>query len=65
LEELCPSFYDEGEKMIKNTSLGDDAMDPLPFDEVIQAIDAPSYQEVITVSYFPFQDVDDALFYDL
>jgi hypothetical protein len=65
LEELGPSFSDEGEKMIKETSLGDDVLDPLPFDEVIQAIDAPAQQEVITVSYFPFQDFDDALFYDL
>jgi hypothetical protein len=50
LEELGPSFPDEGEKMIKETSLGDDVMDPLPFDEVIQAIDAPAQQKVNTVS---------------
>jgi hypothetical protein len=36
LEGLGPSFFDEGEKMIKETSLGDDELDPLPFDEVIQ-----------------------------
>jgi hypothetical protein len=42
LEELGSSFSDEGEKMIKETSLGDDVLDPLPFDEVIQAIDAPA-----------------------
>jgi hypothetical protein len=64
LEELGPSFSDE-EKMIKEMSFGDDVLDPLPFDEVIQAIDAPAQQEVNTVSYFPFQDFDDALFYDL
>jgi hypothetical protein len=65
LEELGPSFSDEGEKMIKETSLGDDVLDPLPFDEVSQAIDALGQQEVNTISYFPFQDFDDALFYDL
>jgi hypothetical protein len=61
LKELAPSFSDEDEEM----SLGDDVLDPLPFDEVIQAIDAPAQQEVNTVRYFPFQDFDDALFYDL
>jgi hypothetical protein len=65
LQELGPSVFDEGEKMIKETSLGDDVLDALPFDEVIQAFDAPAQQEVNTVSYFPFQDFDDALFYDL
>jgi hypothetical protein len=64
LEELGPPFSDEGEKMIKETSLGDDVLYPLPFHEVIQAIDAPA-QKVNTVSYFPFQYFDDALFYDL
>jgi len=42
LEELGPSFSYEGEKMIKETSLGDDVLDSLPFDEVIQAFDAPA-----------------------
>jgi hypothetical protein len=65
LEEIGPSFSDEGKNMIKETSLGDDVLDALPFDEVIQSFDAPAQQEVNTVSYFPFQDFDDALFYDL
>jgi hypothetical protein len=65
LEEIGPFFSDEGKNMIKEMSLGDDVLDRLPFDEVIQYIDAPSQQEVNTVSYFPFQDFDDALFYDL
>jgi hypothetical protein len=60
LEELAPSFSDEDEEM----SLSE-VLDPLPFDEVIQANDAPTQQEVNTVSYLPFQDFDDALFYDL
>ena len=46
-------------------SLGDDVLDPLPFDEVIQAFDALALEEVNMVSCFPFQDFDDALFYDL
>jgi hypothetical protein len=41
-EELGPSFYDEGEKIIRERSLGDDVLDVLQFDEVIQAFDAPS-----------------------
>jgi hypothetical protein len=61
LEDLAPSFFDEDEDM----SLGDDVLEPLPFDEAILAIDAPSQQEVNTIIYFPFQDFDDALFYDL
>jgi hypothetical protein len=50
LEEPGPSFSDEEKKI----SIGDDVLDPPPFDEVIQAIDAPAQQEVNTVSYFPF-----------
>ena len=46
-------------------SVGDDVLNPLPFDEIIQAIDAPTQQEVNMVSHFPFQDFDDSLFYDL
>jgi hypothetical protein len=65
LEGPGPSFSDEGEKIIKEMSLGDDVPDALPFDEFIQAFDALAQQEVNTVSYFPFQDFDDALFYDL
>jgi hypothetical protein len=61
LEELVPSFFDEDEEM----SLDDDILNPLPFGEAIQAIDAPSQQEVNMESYFPFQYFDDALFYDL
>jgi hypothetical protein len=50
LKEIAPSFSDEDKEM----SLGDDVLDPLPFDEVIQAIDALAQQEVNTISYFPF-----------
>ena len=65
LEELIPSFSNEVEKMIKETSLGDDVLDALPFDEVIQANDSPTKQQVKMVSYLPFQNFDDPLFYDL
>jgi hypothetical protein len=37
----------------------------LSFDEVIQVFDAPTQEEVNTVSCFPFQDFEDALFCDL
>jgi hypothetical protein len=40
LEELRPSFSDED--MTKEMSFGDDVLDPLPFDEVIQTIDIPA-----------------------
>ena len=32
LEDLGPSFFDEGKKMIKEMSLGDDVLNALPFD---------------------------------
>jgi hypothetical protein len=35
-----------------------------PFDEVIQASIPPTHEEENVVSHFPFQDFDDALFYD-
>jgi hypothetical protein len=40
-------------------------MHSLPFNEVIQILEAPAREEVNMISYFPFQDFDDALFYDL
>jgi hypothetical protein len=57
LEELDSSFSKDEEM-----SLGDDVLDPPPFDEIIQAIDIHAQHEVNTVSSFPFQDFDDALF---
>jgi hypothetical protein len=54
LEELDPSFSDEGKKMIKEMSLGDDVLDPLPLDEVIQAIDAPAQERSEHNKLFPF-----------
>jgi hypothetical protein len=63
LEDLGPSFSIED--MIKETRFGDNVLDHVPFDEFIQAIDAPAQQELNTISYFPFLYFDDALFYDL
>jgi hypothetical protein len=65
LEELGPSFSNEVEKIIKETSLRNDLMDVIPFDKLIQAFNALAQQEVNTVSYFAFQYFDDALFYNL
>jgi hypothetical protein len=36
-----------------------------PFDEVIHAFVTPTQEQENMVSYFPFQDFHDALFYDL
>jgi hypothetical protein len=66
LDELDPSYCDEGEDVIEEESHEDEVLrSSLPFDEVIQAFDAPTHEEVNTVSCFPFQDFDDALFCDL
>jgi hypothetical protein len=63
LDELDPPYY-EAEDVRENHE--DEAlMLAPPFDEVIQAFDAPAQEEVSTVSYFPFQDFDDAIFCDL
>jgi hypothetical protein len=40
-------------------------MHALPSNEVIQIVESLAQEEVNTVSYFPFQEFDDALFYDL
>jgi hypothetical protein len=37
----------------------------LPFDEVIQILEAPAQEEINMVSYLPFQNLDDSLLYDL
>jgi hypothetical protein len=63
LDKLDPLYY-EAEDV--GESHEDEAlMLSLPFDEVIQVFDAPTQEEVNMVSYFPFQDFEDALFCDL
>jgi hypothetical protein len=66
LDELDPSCCDEGDDMIEEASHEDEVMiSAPPFDEVIQAFVTPAQEEENMVSRFPFQDFDDALFYDL
>jgi hypothetical protein len=63
LDKLDPLYY-EAEDV--GASHEDEAlMLSLSFDEVIQIFDAPTQKEVTMVSYFPFQDFEDALFCDL
>jgi hypothetical protein len=40
-------------------------MHVVSFDEVTQVLEAPAQEEINTVSYLPFQNFDDSLFYDL
>jgi hypothetical protein len=66
LGELYHSYCEKGEDIIEEVNHGDDAViDALPFDEVIQAFDAPAQEKVNKISYFPLKYFDDALFYDL
>jgi hypothetical protein len=60
-------FYDSKDEEERESlyELEDKALVIAPlFDEVIQIFEAPAQEEVSTVSCFPFQDFDDALFYD-
>jgi hypothetical protein len=63
LDKIDPPYYEVED--VERSHQDETMMHALPFNEVIQAIDAPAQQEVNTVSYFPFQNFDDALFYDL
>jgi hypothetical protein len=64
-------FYDSESKEIEYPLCRDEShedetmMHVVPFNEVIQILEAPTQEEVNTISYFPFQEFDDALFYDL
>jgi hypothetical protein len=61
----CSMIQDEVERE-SLYDLEDKALVIAPlFDEVIQIFEAPAQEEVSTVSCFPFQYFDDALFYDL
>jgi hypothetical protein len=63
LDKLDPMYYDVEDV---GASHEDEALMPVfSFDEVIEVFDAPAQEEVTTVSYFPFQDFEDALFCDL
>jgi hypothetical protein len=63
LDKLDPLYYEA--KDVGASHEDEALMLALSFDEVIQVFDAPAQQEVNTVSYFPFQDFEDALFCDL
>jgi hypothetical protein len=63
LDKLDPP-YCEAEN-VRASHEDETMMLALPFDEVIQILEAPAQEEVNMISYFPFQDFDDALFYDL
>jgi hypothetical protein len=63
LDKLDPLYYEA--KDVGASHEDEALMLTLSFDEVIQVFDAPAQQEVNTVSYFPFQDFEDALFCDL
>jgi hypothetical protein len=54
LDKLDPLYYKV-----------EDVEASLPFDEVIQILEAPAQEEVSTVSYFPFQIFNDSLSYDV
>jgi hypothetical protein len=62
-DESDPLYYET--KDIRGNHEDEPMTLALPFDEVIQAIDASPQQEVNTVNYLPLQDSDDVLFYDL
>jgi hypothetical protein len=63
LDRIDPSYCEAED--VREIHEEEALMLTLPFDEVIQIFDAPAQEEVNTVSCFPFQDFDDALFYDL
>jgi hypothetical protein len=58
-----PPYYEA--KDIEASHEDETMMHGLPFSEVIQILEALEQEEVNTISYFPFQDFDYALFYDL
>jgi hypothetical protein len=66
LDDLGLPSCDKGENVIEEASHEDELlMISLPFDKVIQAFNTLAQEKVYTISFFPFQDFDDALFYDL
>jgi hypothetical protein len=63
LDKIDPSYYEV--EYVETSHEDDTMMHTLPFNEVIHILEAHAQEEVNTVSYFPFQYFDDALFYDL
>jgi hypothetical protein len=63
LDKIDPPYYEIEDV---DTSHEDETMmHVVYFNEVIQILEAPAQEEINMVSYFPFQESDDALFYDL
>jgi hypothetical protein len=52
-------------KLEKTSHEDETMMHVVSFDEVVQVLKALAQEEVNMVSYFPFQETNDALFYDL
>jgi hypothetical protein len=63
LDELDPPYYEADN--VRESHDDEELMLAPPFDEVIQIFEAPAQEEVNTMSCFPFQDFDDALFFYL
>jgi hypothetical protein len=63
LDEIDPPYYEDED--VEASHEEETMMHALPFNEVIQILEAHAQEEVNTISYFRFQDFDDALFYDL
>jgi hypothetical protein len=61
LDEIDPPYYEA--KDVGEINEDEELMLTLPFDEVIQIFNAPAQEEMNTVSCFPFQDVEDSLFF--
>jgi hypothetical protein len=63
LDKMDPPYYEVED--VETSHENKTMMHALPFNEVIQILKAPAQEEVNIVSYFPFQNSNDALFYDL
>jgi hypothetical protein len=63
LDKTDPPYYEVED--VETIHEDETMMHALPSNEVIQILKDPTQEEVNTISYFPFQESDDALFYDL
>ena len=63
MDKIDPLYYEFED--VERSHEDETIMHFLPFNEVIQILEAPAQEEVNMVSYFPFQESDNALFYDL
>jgi hypothetical protein len=63
LDEIDAPYYEVED--VEASHEDEKTMHTLPFNEFIKILEAPTQEEVNTISYFSFQDFDDSLFYDL